>query len=270
MARVRKTPAQYVADHETPEAAVEAALSDARGENSGARRFTRAYTPLVESLKLTTALSDDDADIEAARDLAREAIRTLGSEKPNPALDATRALLGQIGERLGMDLTPVLNLKLDGLTAEQITAAQTTALDTVVQPVQARLDRVDELEASTTRTKISAALKVPEDALSEWLGDRKPTLGKVKTEDGTESEVYGLGTGESFKPLSGFTTLAALVKADGLTPVTPVASAFAGVGNRPSAKQVEPNPIQAALKSSTPDTAKSVSVWDTPSSTQGA
>ena len=142
-----------------------------------------------------------------------------------------------------------------GLSKLGVKLDDPSALTGWLESLPARLERAgqaDELEATVARTKAAQAVGVPEDALGEWLGDRKPVLGKVKDAEGKELEVYGLGSGESFKPLSSFSTLAALKGTGTPAPVTPPAAAFTGVGgSREAAQLITPLEKVAQAKLST-------------------
>ena len=58
-------------------------------------------------------------------------------------------------------------------------------------------------------TRAATHLGIPEDALLEFLGDRAPVVQR-RTVDGQEVDVYGLGDGESFRPLAESSVIRAL------------------------------------------------------------
>ncbi|WP_310582090.1 hypothetical protein [Deinococcus sp.] len=127
---------------------------------------------------------------------------------------------------------------LEGLESVGVVLDDPESLPAFFDALPARLERAgkaDELEATVGRTRAAAALNVPDEALSEWLGDRKPVLGKFRDAEGNESEVYGLGAGDTFKPLSSYQTLTAL-SARPAAVVQP--AAFTGVGGQREAAQL--------------------------------
>ena len=174
------------------------------------------------------------------------------------ALEAERdALQGQVTtyeahgtpEQIGAQLA-TLTAALGGLEKAGIDVKDPAALGSFLESLPARLERAgkaDELEVAVARTKAAQAVGVPEDSLNEWLGDRKPTLGKVKDAAGVEMEVYGIGSGESFKPLSGFSTLAAL-KGQTIPAPAVLPAAFTGVGGQREAAQIL-TPAEKVLQS---------------------
>lgn len=173
-----KTPAQYVTDHETPEAAVEAAIADARSEGAAARRFKRAYTPLVEALKLSASVDDSDGAIDAARDAARDAVTALSAsgDEESPA----ESFLQELVERLGLDLAPLETLP-DGATDAQ--AAQ--ALDLALKPVTERFTRGDEAVTALTQREKADAVRTA----AEAIGFKNNVLGDRLTADGLTDPV---------------------------------------------------------------------------------
>lgn len=205
-----KSAAQYVADHDTPEAAVDAAIADARSESAAARRFKRAYTPLVETLKLPANVEDSDSAIDAARDSARDALKAAGEGTPDTAsANRLKVLTERLGAVFKLDTSTLAALPADA-TAEQIT----TAIDALLTPVGERLGRTDTLEREVTVGKAAKFAAVEDADLLEFLGERVPVARKVKVkaEDGTETEEeqYGLGEGDNWKALTEFKPVQAL------------------------------------------------------------
>ncbi len=203
-----KAVSAYLADHENPEAAIEAAIADARSESAAARRFKRAYTPLVESLELPASIEDSDTAIDAARDASRAAVAKLSEPKDDGTADALTAILDELQERLGFDLSALSELPEDASEAQV-----SKALDVALKPVSDRFARADEAERLTgelTVAKAAKALGIEDAALTEWLGDRKVTTGKAKDAEGNEVDTYGVAVGDTFKPLDSFQTVRAL------------------------------------------------------------
>lgn len=197
---------QYLDAHEgNAEEALKAAVRDVaqrESQNTAARAFRRAYQPLIEALKLP---ADVDTDSEQeAQTLAARTLESL-SQSDDSEDDAASILLAELVDRLKLDLAPLEELA-DNATDAQVSAA----LDLALKPVTEPLGRVQTLEREQAVNKAAQAAGVPADALAEFLGDRVPVSRKVKGEDGTETDVYGLGEGESWKALGEFKTVQAL------------------------------------------------------------
>lgn len=200
-----KTIKQYLAEHDDdPQAALAAAVADVgkrENQNSSARAFKRTYAPLVEAHKLPVDV-DTDSEQEAGT-LAARAIEKLSKPAPTPnegdaptreELDALQALLEEYAERTGIDLSAVAQSLPDNATDEQLAAA----IDAAFQPLKAL--QTDAYEGRLTL--MAQATGKDREALREVLDGKTVELRKVKGEDGTEQDVWGIPQGDAFKPLT--------------------------------------------------------------------
>ncbi len=91
------------------------------------------------------------------------------------------------------------------LTGDDATAWQTFkgrgGLKVFDEAEQVKKER-DELQREQAITKAALALGKPQDALAEILEGKTLTSRPVKAEDGKESQEWGIGEGDKFKPLS--------------------------------------------------------------------
>lgn len=204
---------QYLQDAgNDPQTALSALHRDAErldSRNLQARRKARVYDVLAEGLDLPADVGEDEAAVgeQAKRALAR-------LEEAEGAADAAGALLEEMTERLGLDLS--------GLSEADSEEAVKTALDAAFQPLSERLERADragETEAALTRNRAASAEGVPESDLTEWLAGRSLTR-QEQGEGDQKREVYGLMDGETFKPLSSYATFQRLKSAP--TPPAPI------------------------------------------------
>src|SRR5689334_779602 len=109
-----QTVQKYLDAHDgDAEKALAAAVADVgkrENQNTSARAFKRAYSPLVESLKLPTDV-DSESETEA-QTLAARALTTLQAkpdrEADPEALDTLRDLLDAYKEHTGIDLVGTL------------------------------------------------------------------------------------------------------------------------------------------------------------------
>lgn len=187
-----------------------------------------------------TTLDDAQAalsKVRAADAKKRTTIDALEAERDTLKGQVTAYEVHGTPDKIGASLA-TLSTAIKGLEKVGVKLDDPESLPAFFDSLPARLERAgkaDELEATVGRTRAAAALNVPDEALSEWLGDRKPVLGKVKDAEGNESEVYGLESGDGFKPFSSFTTLTAL-SARPAAVVQP--AAFTGVGGQREAAQL--------------------------------
>lgn len=191
---------QYLEAHEgDAEAAGKAAVADIakrENQNTAARAFKRAYTPLVESLKLP---ADVDTDSEGeAQTLAARALEGVSKpgkdEDAEATIDALTALIETYAEKTGIDLSAVL----DGLPDNADDEAVNARIDEAFKPLSS-------LQSDAYNGKLAqaaTALGKPADALAEILEGKTLEKRTVKAADGTESEQWGIPTGDTFKPLS--------------------------------------------------------------------
>lgn len=235
-----RTPSAYLSDHDTPEAAIEQAIADARSESAAARRFKRAYTPLVETLKLSPTIEDSDDAVSAARDAAKDALSAATTAEPDTdTLDTLRGLLDAYAEHTGIDLVTALEGLDEKATDEQVDAL----IAETFKPLTESQARVQTLE----REVLAGQLKVSPDDLNDYLGNRQPVRRKVKAEDGTESEVAGIGEGDAWRPLSEVKAIQALAGATTTTAAKPEPKPLP-VGGAGS-KAAEVNPVAALNQS---------------------
>jgi hypothetical protein len=159
-------------------------VTQREGQNSSARAFQRAYTKLVETLKLST--SPEDA--EAASDAALAAVRAM-SEAGATATQVTAALKK-------LDLDPA---KL----AEQVTELRTQAANGA---------KAAELERSIAFRDAADGLGYDAGRLAKILRDEtglpeKRTLKTTVDGKETETETWGIPSRDAAGKETGFTAL---------------------------------------------------------------
>lgn len=230
-----KSVQQYLDAHEgNPEEALKAAVRDVaqrESQNAAARAFKRAYSPLIESLKLPVDV-DTDSEQEAQA-LAARALDGLSTPDADAqaTIEALRDVLDIYADATGIDLGEVLGNLPDGASDEEVEARIAEAF----KPL-------DELRHRATRADLQDAAAFagkPVDALADYLEGK--TWGKriVKGEDGQEREVWGIGDGDNFKPLTDVPALRAIAPAQPDKPApAPLPTGQRG-GNAPAPKTVE-------------------------------
>ena len=196
--------AQYMAENENDaEAALKAAIADVgrrENQNSTARAFKRAYAPLVESLKLPVDV-DTDSETEAqtlaaraAEQISNPAPATGGDEAALELIETLQDVLSIYEEHTGIVLGDVLDTLPENASDSDVESAVTAAFQPLTA-LQERAARADLQDAA-------AALGKPVDALADYLEGKQWGVQAVKAQDGTEAQVWGIGTGEAFKPLA--------------------------------------------------------------------
>lgn len=234
-----KSPATYLSDHESPEDAIAAAIADARSESAAARRFKRAYSPLVDSLKLPASIEDSDDAVAAARDAARDAVQALGTgDGDGEALEALTGLLDAYAEHTGINLMAALETLPDDATDAQVDAL-----------IGEQFAPLSTLKADAYTGKLSAAaaaLGVPVETLAEITDGKPVTARTVTAEDGTEQTEWLMGEGEGAKALHTLRTVQAIrAPADAPAPKPPAPPLpTGGAGGKPAPS----NPIQDRIK----------------------
>lgn len=178
-------------------------------------------------------LEDAQAALKNARaDAARQ--RT----KAKDATDKVTELEGQLAAYTDLgtpeDLTNQLEAfeaVLEGMEGAGVKIDDPSAVTAFLTDLPTRLERAntaDALERTVMTGKAASLSGVAEADLDEWLAGRPLIARKVKQEDGTEVDAYGLQVGEEFKPLDGFSTFTRL-KTGTVTPtVSPPRSAPTG------------------------------------------
>ena len=172
------------------------------GESIRARVIAAAVEPLAEVLGITLPpkgqrpAKDAQATLEAEVESALSGIQ--GQE------EAADAFLDTVIERIGIDPEAFHGAFKD--LPEQPTAEQfTAALDAALEPVRAPQARLQQQERELAASRLGLSLE----DLSDVLGERQPTRQTVQR-DGQDAEVFGVGEGDSFKPLDEMRAVQAL------------------------------------------------------------
>ena len=183
----------------------ELSLADALEALKGARQQAASYRTKFSNAqnelgRLASALraagldpDSDDLDTRAA------AHKTAGSsqeetEQLKNTVDYLRVLLDAYEDATGVSLGETLEALPESATDEQWEAAMTTAF----QPLTALQDRARRADLQDAAT----ALGKPVDALADYLEGKPWGAQTVKGQDGTEAQVWGIGSGDAFKPLA--------------------------------------------------------------------
>ncbi|EYB69056.1 hypothetical protein DEIPH_ctg011orf0021 [Deinococcus phoenicis] len=199
---------QYLDTHEgNAEEALKAAVRDVaqrESQNTAARAFKRAYSPLIESLKLP---QDVDTDSEQeAQTLAARALDSLGQpaadEETEAVIDALQAIIETYADATGIDLPALLDGLPESATDDDVTAR----IDEAFAPLTALQDRATRADLQDA----AAFAGKPVEALADYLEGKTWGRRTVKAEDGSEREEWGIGEGEKFKPLTAVPGLQAI------------------------------------------------------------
>lgn len=236
--------AQYMAENENDaEAALKAAIADVgrrENQNSAARAFKRAYSSLIESLKLPVDV-DTDSETEA-QTLAARAVEQISNPAPatdgdaaeaQETIDILRELLGEYAERTGIDPDDILSA-LEALPENATEQQQQDAIAGAFQPLTTL--KQDAYEGQLTL--MAQAVNKDREALREVLDGKPVELRKV-TQDGQETEVWGIAQGDEFKPLTELRSVQLLGSAEPPAPTRPAYPAQVVTGSKPEAKTVE-------------------------------
>ena len=231
-----KSVQQYLDAHEgNAEEALRAAVRDVaqrESQNTAARAFKRAYTPLVESLELPA-----DVDTDSEQEAQALAARALDSLSAPPAdkeaegvIDALKAIIETYAEATGVDLLAAL----EGLPEDVADDAVEARLDEALAPISALKDRARRADLQDA----AAYAGKPVDALADYLEGKVWGKRTVTAEDGSEREEWGIGEGEAFRPLTEVPALRAIAPAAEKASPVPLPTGQRG-GSAPAVKTVE-------------------------------
>lgn len=216
-----RTPQDYLNTHETPEAALAAAVADvnsAHGENATARSFRRTFEPLLRELDIPTTQE--------------------GADRLREALNGT----AEQGDLMALvqDLTGVLtDLGIDFSAPEDQIAAQLEALPTQWQEAQTIRTERDTLAREKEITALAGTAQANPQVLTDLL-TRANLTGKVVGEGDAQAVHVFDKDGQDLGPLKAYAEKhqAAYVPAlfptqaqpQGL-PLTPMAGAGTAAGD---------------------------------------
>lgn len=256
-----RTPQDYLNNHETPEAALAAAVADvnsAHGENATARSFRRTFEPLLRELDIPTT--------QEGADRLREALSGT----------ADQGDLAGLAE-LVQDLTGVLtDLGIDFSAPEDQIAAQLEALPTQWQEAQTIRTERDTLAREKEITALAGTAKANPQVLTDLL-TRANLTGKVVGEGDAQAVHVFDKDGQDLGPLRAYAEkhqapyvpalFPAAAQGAGASGITLNGQAGAGTG-----QTATPNPFAAALQGSRPaGGTATVSAFDlTPTATGGS